>query len=401
MARRTIVILVALAGVGCGSDQTSNPNGVAPGGGAGGPGALAAGTGAAAGTSGAAGMQSAGSNAAGTLASVGRGVAGAPVAGSGISGTGAGAAAGMAGAAGASSVTAGSGGLAGIPAAGGVGQAGGAGDAMPAAGSGGSSGTPATGTFPVADPAATGPYTPVTVSNTGPSGAYTLFHPQQLAPDGALHPIVSWGNGGATTPADYPQLPHLASHGFVVIGSNNPVVSSAEIKAGIDWIVERNADSSSPFHQKLDVTKIAGVAYSAGGLATLGTADDPRFTTIVIISGANTTESARSTNMPKLHTPIAYLCTSDDASKNNCANDYAVVKVPSFFGVMNGTTHFDVTTFLNVGVAAIINRVGGVTTEWLRWQLMADTSLKSRFVGADCGLCNDTNWTVEPQKNLN
>jgi hypothetical protein len=30
---------------------------------------------------------------------------------------------------------------------------------------------------------------------------------------------------------------------------------------------------------------------------------------------------------------------------------------------------------------------------------MGDVALKSTFVGSDCGLCKDTNWTVQ-QKNL-
>jgi hypothetical protein len=30
---------------------------------------------------------------------------------------------------------------------------------------------------------------------------------------------------------------------------------------------------------------------------------------------------------------------------------------------------------------------------------MADTTLKARFVGDDCGVCKDSNWKVK-QKNL-
>lgn len=243
---------------------------------------------------------------------------------------------------------------------------------------------------------------PVTLTSTGPSGGYTLFHPKELAPGGALNPIVSWGNGGATTPGDYDYLlPHLASHGFVVIASNNPLVTGSEVRAGIDWIIEQSKDAASPFYQKLDVDNVSGVGYSAGGLATLSVADDPRFVTLVIISGANTTDSSRTMNTPKLHAPMAFLCTGDSASKDNCANDYAVAKVPAFFGVMNGSTHTDVTELLGLGVPAIMKRLAGATTAWLRWQQMADQSFKPMFAGADCGLCNDTNWTVEPQKNLN
>lgn len=253
----------------------------------------------------------------------------------------------------------------------------------------------AAGFAPVSDPSAKGPYASKTISNTGPSGAYTIFHPTELAPGGTLNPILTWGNGGFTTPADYPQLPHLASHGFVVIAANDSLVTGPQVRAGLDWIIQQNDVATSPFYRKLDVKRVAGVGYSNGGLATLDVANDPRYLTIVIISGANLNEDSRTQNMPKLHTPIAYLCTDDDASKGNCAADFAVVKQPAFFGVMKGTGHTDVTTILGLGVPAAITRVGAATTAWLRWHVMGDASFKTSFVGNDCSLCKDSAWTVQ------
>jgi hypothetical protein len=265
---------------------------------------------------------------------------------------------------------------------------------------GASTGADAAASFPViSDPSAKGPYTSKTINNTGPGGAYTIFHPTELAPGGVLNPIVSWGNGGFTTPADYPQLPHLASHGFVVIAANDSLVTGPQVRAGVDWIVQQNELSTSPFYKKLDVKRIAGVGYSNGGLATLDVADDARYVSIVIISGANLNEDSRTQNMPKLHTPIAYLCTDDDASKGNCSADFAVVKQPVFFGVMKGTAHTDVTTILGLGMAAAITRVAAATTAWLRWQVMGDVGFKPSFVGSDCSLCKDSNWVVQ-QKTL-
>jgi dienelactone hydrolase len=249
--------------------------------------------------------------------------------------------------------------------------------------------------FPaVTDTGAKGPYTPVTVNATGPSGGYTVYHPAELAPGGALNPIVSWGNGGATFPDWYPLLPHLASHGFVVIASNNPLVGGDDVRAGLDWIVQQNDTAASPFYKKLDVRNVAGVGYSNGGLATLDVANDPRFVTIVIISGGNVSAELRTANMPKLRTPTAYLCTEDEASQGNCAADFAAATVPAFFGVMKGSGHVDV-----VFVESVIDLLNVSTTAWLRWHQMGDQSLKTRFVGGSCGLCTDSKWTVQ-QKNL-
>jgi hypothetical protein len=61
---------------------------------------------------------------------------------------------------------------------------------------------------------------------------------------------------------------------------------------------------------------------------------------------------------------------------------------------MKGTGHVDVA----LGGAAVELSATG-STAWLRWQLMGDQSYKSWFVGADCKLCKDSDWTVM-QKNL-
>lgn len=257
---------------------------------------------------------------------------------------------------------------------------------------------PTTGTFPaVEDVGADGPFAARTVNNTGPGGGFTLYHPEELAPDGALNPIVAWGNGGFTTPDAYPMLPHLASHGFVVIASNNPFVGGADMRSGIEWVVEQNEDSSSDFYQKLDVDNIAGMGYSLGGLATYEIAADPRVVTIIIVSGGNVTDDR--SLVATLHTPTAYFCTDDDASEGNCAGDYEAATVPTFFGVMNGSEHTDVADIFALGVQQIMDRMKLATTAWLRWQQMGDESLRAMFVGADCGLCEDPGWTVHPQKN--
>lgn len=253
---------------------------------------------------------------------------------------------------------------------------------------------PATGTFPeVMDLTAEGPYGAVTIANTGPDGNYTVYHPEQLAPEGRLNPVVSWGNGGGTTPNLYPLLPHLASHGFVVVASNSTTVTGPEVRAGLDWIFEQNGDASSDFYQKLDPEQVGGVGYSFGGLATLDNSDDPRYRTFVIISGGSM-DGNRAANIAKVHTPAAYFCTDDLASENNCAGDYEALSYPVFFGVINGSGHVDVVT-----QAPVRTQLNRVVLAWFRWYLMADETQQGLFMGEQCGLCQDSDWTVHPQRN--
>jgi hypothetical protein len=275
-----------------------------------------------------------------------------------------------------------------------------------AAGSAGTGGAD-TGPFPpVTDFQKPGPFGSTTMTGVGPSPGYTVYRPQQLAPNGAKNPIVGWMSGGATTHTLYTLLPHLASHGFVVVCANvtpgigQEVALGQQIIAGIDWAIAENARQGSELAGKLDTTKIASMGYSMGSLATFTIAKDPRLTTTVHISGGNMMPE----RVNNLHAPAAFLCgiasascgdllsASCDIAGANCATDFRNATTPVFYGTFPGG-------HLGVLGSPHMERIRGAATAWLRWQLMADRSLSSMFVGAQCTLCSDPNWEVQ-QKNL-
>jgi hypothetical protein len=291
----------------------------------------------------------------------------------------------IAGAAGASGGAGGSGGSAGAPPSGG---SGGSAGAPPSGGSGGApadGGTDPTLRFPsVSDLTGDGPYTAVTIESTGPSGGYTVYHPQELGPDGLKNPFVTWGNGATTVPSLYALLPHLATHGFVVIASNNAFVTGEEMRAGIDWLFEQNDDSSSIFYQKLDTTNVASMGYSLGSLGTFEIAADPRLVTTVHISGGAMDKAV----VPNLMKPAAFFCGDpSDIAHENCESDFMLATVPVFYGVFPGD-HLGI-------LGAFADPIGTVVTGWLRWRLMHDDGLAAMFVGPDCSVCKDANWTVK------
>jgi hypothetical protein len=338
---------------------------------------------------------------------------------------GTGATAGAAGTAGAGGATAGTGGStagtgagaggttggAGAGAGGDAGMTGGAG-----AGAGGSGGTVesdaevpgGTGPFPpVSDFAAMGPYMSKTVSGVGPNSNYTLYIPTELAPGGAKNPIVGWMSGGATDHTWYTLLPHLATHGFVVVASNTvPSIGAEaalgeEIIAGIEWAIAENARAGSEYEGKLDITKIASVGYSMGSLATFTIAMDERLTTTVHISGGNMVPE-RINNLRK---PAAFICgipgdascglldTACDIAATNCNTDFESATTPVFYATFQSG-------HLGIMTSPYMERIAGMTTEWLRYYLMSDTTCKDSFVGDACKYCADTaSWTVK-QKNL-
>jgi hypothetical protein len=247
----------------------------------------------------------------------------------------------------------------------------------------------------------------VTVSNTGPNRGYTVYRPDMLAPGGAKNPIVGWMSGGSTNPTAYPLLPHLATHGFVVVASNTTpgigeeVMLGKEIIAGIDWAIMENQRADSAFFGKLDETKIASMGYSMGALATFTIANDPRLTTSIHISGGNM-ETERVKN---LHAPAAFFCgipgdatcnilsTECDIAAANCDSDYSSAVSPVFYANFPGG-HLGILTAPNQ------DTIGTEVTAWLRWKLMDDATLESRFMGADCTVCKDSKWKKVQQKNF-
>ena len=375
---KSCVLAIALALSGCGSN-TDDGQGAPAGAGASVAGTVAQGSGA--------GGASAGTNGA-----------------AGRAGGGAGGSAGSTGGAGSASAGSGSAGMSGGAGASGAG----AGGAGAGAGSGGSDGAPTTGPFPpVTHFEMAGPYTPSLMNGVGPNGNYQLHFPQEAPPAGARYPIVGWMSGGGTTPDLYTLLPHLASHGFVVVASNTiPGIGAEaelgqEIIAGIDWAIAENARSGGPLFERVDPTKLASTGYSMGSLATFMIAADARLVTTVHISGGNMAPE----RVNNLHAPAAFICgVPGDATCNilspecdiagaNCALDFEGAKTPVFYATFQ-SGHLGILT------PPFTERINAMTAAWLRYKLMGDTTLAAKFIGPDCAYCKDTaNWTVK-QKNL-
>jgi hypothetical protein len=235
---------------------------------------------------------------------------------------------------------------------------------------------------------AAGPYKTMTVSNTGPDGAFTLFRPTELGQGGVRHPIITWGNGTGTTPAIYSAfLTHLASHGFVVIASNSSNTGSGtEMLAGAQWLIDQNAGTGD-FAGKLDPTKIGATGHSQGGGGALNAGADARVTTVVPIAPAPGSGSLKGT--------MALLCGGQDtiiSATTLCTSlIYGRANVPTFFGILKAATH--TTAIGNIG------GYRGPATAWLRLKLMGDETARPMFYGPSCTLCTDPNWTVTT-KNL-
>ncbi|MGV3767068.1 MAG: hypothetical protein ACO1NW_13130 [Chitinophagaceae bacterium] len=261
----------------------------------------------------------------------------------------------------------------------------------------------------------TGPFKALMVSEQS-LPTHTVFRPTELSPFGAANklPIIAWGNGAC---ADSPWghvnfLSEVSSYGFLVIAIG-PLPKEGERKGGlsksskmtdaINWAIAQNSDKTSPYYNKLDVSKIAVSGMSCGGLQTLETAPDPRVTTVVVCnSGILGDTTNRLAGMPgltkdhlkKLHTPTLYLLggEKDIAYKNGMDDFNRINHVPVFVANMD------------VGHAGTYAEPHGgefakVALAWYQWQLKGDKNAGKQFTDNTNGLADSPVWKVE-KKNI-
>jgi hypothetical protein len=259
------------------------------------------------------------------------------------------------------------------------------------------------GAWPTADPSKAGPYKTTTENDVGPQAGdpvdggvaprFTLFRPTNLAETDLCHPVITWGNGTGATPNMYGTLlKNFASHGFVVIASNNTNVARgnpAPMIVGVTWVLEQNEDPSSVLYHRLDPTHIGATGHSQGAMATTQASGDSHITTSIPIEGANVQRN--------LHGPAMFFCGGLDdivgcSGAQSALN--AITTLPAMYAELIGVDHG---SWMSRG--STLSTADTAFTAWMRVHLMGDTELRSWFYGASCKLCTDSAWNID-RKNM-
>lgn len=266
--------------------------------------------------------------------------------------------------------------------------------------------------------------------------SHTIYRPRTLS--ATRLPIVLWGNGGCRDNGlgNARFLREVASHGYLIVaagharreepmrpapapsiepaaaagtpGAPGPARGADETQAaqlieGLDWALKENARRGSLYYRKLDPTRVAAMGHSCGGLQALAVASDPRVRTAMIWNsgvynrGPAAGRSGISVTKEQLATirgPVAYVNGGpSDIAYVNALDDFRRIDhVPALFAwlpVGHGGTFY---TAPNGGA------YGKVAVAWLDWQLKNDRAAAKWFVGPNCGLCVDPQWTVERKR---
>jgi pimeloyl-ACP methyl ester carboxylesterase len=234
---------------------------------------------------------------------------------------------------------------------------------------------------PTTNYGATGPFA-VTVQ---PESAHTYYRPTNLGSGGCTrHPVILWGNGTFTTPSFYDALlRHMASHGFIVAAANTSNAGTGqEMLQGLTNLASFNGQSGSPYYQRVDLDRVGTTGHSQGGSGAVRSALDARVDTTFPIQGGFFSGAGMSYRVP-----VLFLAGEADSLRTGIRQQYdATTNVPAAYAELAGAGHL-----------VPLGNGGGfrsVVTAWARWQLMGDTTARNQFVGAGCGLCTSSAWSV-------
>ena len=270
------------------------------------------------------------------------------------------------------------------------------------------------------DSIGTGPFPALKEIDPGLPGQ-VVYRPRDLAALGDTRlGIYAFGNGACSDDAASARqhLLQIASHGYVAIapggiysgpgrterpdtGPRDPAADAptraSQLIEAIDWVLAENARPGSPYFDRVDTDAIAVSGFSCGGMQALVVAKDPRIATAVIMNsglfpGETSMGGMTATKdlLNDLHFPTLY-----------------VLGGPTDIAYENGMDDFEQIGHVPVAVADIDKGHGGtysepnggaaaaVVVDWLEWVLRDDDEAGRSFLGADCGLCADTEWTFK------
>jgi hypothetical protein len=225
------------------------------------------------------------------------------------------------------------------------------------------------------------------------TGMFTIFYPMPLEAS-CPHPIVVWGNGttvmGSGTYAFFNN--NAASWGMVVAASHEDNTGSgAHHRAGIDWLLAQNEDSSSMFYHKLSTR--AGVSgHSQGGFGASRAFSHANVETAVIV-GATARASAK--------VSVIILTGTEDNAAGATTSGAAG---PMFVASWQGGDHVTTET-----IAGYIGRDPGTMqmqrlyAAWFRCFLADDSTACDMFYGgtpSGCGICSDMGWATLSSANM-
>lgn len=232
-----------------------------------------------------------------------------------------------------------------------------------------------------------GPF-PVVGRQEGPG--CSIFRPSVLGEGGRRHPVILWGNGTGSQPANYAGLlSHWARQGFVVAAANTGQAGSGmDMLNCLTYLAQRNAAADGPYAGKLDLSHVGASGHSQGGRGAIMAGRDPRvgFTAPFMPAGRGgpPAEGAKPAGPMLLLSGGADTVAPPETAQKALFDQ---ASGPVFWATAEGVGHFA------PGGDGGPFRV--ISTAWFRWRLMGDAAAARWFEGEACTVCTAPGWTVQ------
>lgn len=248
---------------------------------------------------------------------------------------------------------------------------------------------------------------------------FDIWYPTGLS--ATRHPIVVWGDGTNAVPSQYAYLlRHLASWGFVVIGTENQNTGSGvDIRKSLDYLLAQDDDPTSMFFGKLDKTAVGAVGHSQGASGVLNAMRDSggaiktavplelpaqhfcSTSTSCADTRSLTTGSVFFVNgsADGLISPSQQLVPwqAEGLQSNQAYYEATPANLAKVWGTLNGPNHNDVQGQPDCAAASVPCTTGvygylGYPTAWLLAQLCGDATARDAFRSGSEFFTPSPNW---------
>lgn len=207
------------------------------------------------------------------------------------------------------------------------------------------------------------------------------YYPAGLEETESAFPVVVFANGTGVGASRYPALfQHLASWGFIVLGSEDPsTCTGASAEAALVWLLEQSSDPDSVFYQKADTEHIGISGHSQGGVAVFNAvSEQPHGGLYTCAVSLSPTEWALATAIGldydpgKMTVPTLILAAPE--------ND---VITPDGVRSLAGAIPAGAVRALRPGMdhGRMLYSADGYVTAWFMWRLQGDQNAAKAFVG--------------------
>ncbi len=248
----------------------------------------------------------------------------------------------------------------------------------------------------------------------------------ELLADASLPVVIMMGPGSNPDGDSFrPFWTEVASHGYIVIAAGSPLPGSymppifwlgmEDIQIALDWAFAEPVTCDADLKAKADLSHVALMGQSCGGVQCLRTASDPRVSALVFWNSAsllmgNIDRTPHSYGYRDIYgdkdlkelvlnvkVPIAYFVGDTDMARVPALNDFNdLTKVPVIYAVREipGDSHAGTFRELNGGAFS------KVAVDFLQWQFRGDKTAKSSFTKSKNFIGNDPKWVEVKTKNL-